>query len=283
MNTRALPPPLRRPVDAAQTKAPRKRTTTAISQHPVTHPPQTSSPPRIKGIKTHIIRRSNRNTIFLRMPTHMQNLLVEINLIRIRLLPHPLRPTGRTVRSGPLLSSWRARSATGAVHRRWNADLLRLEGRFVCLKDDLGVVARFRRIDHEVVVVGTGHDVLRVTRENDLELVEDGVVFVGVAESRPEVFVDGDRLDWLTLHVDVPDFDSQVITGENVAAVVGEADVGDAADDFGEEGAGGGVFFLFELCVIMIVSMLARDLRRTIEAYVLHAHRKEPSAAYPPT
>ena len=60
------------------------------------------------------------------------------------------------------------------------------------------------------------------------------------------MFVDGNGFDRLALHVDVPDLDGEVVAGEDVAAIVGEADVGNGGDDFGEEGAGGWVFFLFE-------------------------------------
>ena len=106
----------------------------------------------------------------------------------------------------------------------------------------------FRGVYHEIVVVGAGHDVFGVAGEDDFEFVEDAVVFVGVAEAGAEVLVDGDGFYGLAFHVDVPDFDGEVVAGEDVAAVVGEADVGDGGDDFGEEGAGGGVFFLFEFC-----------------------------------
>jgi hypothetical protein len=60
------------------------------------------------------------------------------------------------------------------------------------------------------------------------------------------VFVDWDCLYGLPLHVHIPDLDGEVVARENVAAIVGEANVGDRGDDFGEERAGGGIFFLFE-------------------------------------
>lgn len=58
--------------------------------------------------------------------------------------------------------------------------------------------------------------------------------------------MDRNGLDWLSLHVDVPDLDGKIVAGENVTTVMGKANVGDGGDDFGEEGAGGGVFFLLE-------------------------------------
>lgn len=49
------------------------------------------------------------------------------------------------------------------------------------------------------------------------------------------MLMDWDRLDGLPLHVDIPDLDRQVVPGEDVAAVMGEADVGDGGYDFREE------------------------------------------------
>lgn len=49
------------------------------------------------------------------------------------------------------------------------------------------------------------------------------------------MLVDRDGLDGLPLHVHVPDFDGQVVTGQDVAAIVAEADIGDGGDDLGEE------------------------------------------------
>lgn len=37
----------------------------------------------------HIVRSRNCNTILKWMPTHVENLLVEVDLIRVRLFPHP--------------------------------------------------------------------------------------------------------------------------------------------------------------------------------------------------
>ena len=172
------------------------------------------------------------------MPAHMQNLLVKINLVRIGLLTHTLGATGRggAVRPTALLASDGVPGTLRTwIHRGRDADLLGLEGGLVGLQDDFGVVAGLGGVVHEVVVVRARHDVSSVAGEGDLELVEDGVVLVRVAESGPEVLVDRDRLYRLLLHVDVPDLDGQVVAGEDVAAVGGEADVGDGGDDFGKE------------------------------------------------
>ena len=68
-------------------------------------------------------------------------------------------------------------------------------------------------IDHEIVVIAACHDVATITAEDDLEFVEDAVVLVGVAQSWSEMIMFGDGFDGLTLHIDVPDLDSQVIAG----------------------------------------------------------------------
>lgn len=196
---------------------------------------------RSKGAKgvgcTHIISSSNSNAILLRMPAHVQNLLVEINLIGIRLLTHPLGTTSGAIGPASLLAAFFTTRAARAraAHGSRDSDLFGLESGLVGLQHNFSVVAGFCRVDHEIVVVGACHDVAGVAREGDFELVEDGIVLVRIAEAGPEVLVDGDGFDWLALHVDVPDFDRQVVAREDVAAVVGEAYVGDGGDDLTEE------------------------------------------------
>lgn len=165
------------------------------------------------------------------MPTHVQDLLVEVDLVRVCLLAHALRTASGRARTATLL----AVLTSAGVHGRRDTDLLGFEGALVSLKDDFGVLVRIAGVDHEVVVVGASHNVPRITREGDLKLVENAVVLICVAESRAEVLVDGDGLDWLTFHVDVPDLDREVVTREDVAAVMTETDVGDGRDNFREE------------------------------------------------
>lgn len=193
---------------------------------------------------TYVVGGRNGNTIFIRMPAHVQDLLVEVDLVRIGLLLHAAAGAGRAARARAVLLS-----VGVLVHRRRHAHLLRLEGRLVRLEHDLRVLALVRGVDHKVVVVAAGHDILGIAREDHLEFVEDAVVLVRVAQARSQVFVDGDGLDGLSLHVDIPDLDRQVIPRHDVSAVVGESDVGDGGDDFGKEGAGGGIFFLLEDCL----------------------------------
>ena len=40
-------------------------------------------------LKTHVVRSSNSDAVLMGMPAHMQDLLVEVNLIRVRLFLHP--------------------------------------------------------------------------------------------------------------------------------------------------------------------------------------------------
>src|ERR1700712_3689004 len=96
---------------------------------------------------TYIVGCSNSNAIFERMPAHVQNLLVEINLICIGLLSHSTalaRCTScRTSGSGStLLSTIRGCRACGCVDRSWNANLFRLEGRLVCLQNNFDFLVR---------------------------------------------------------------------------------------------------------------------------------------------
>jgi hypothetical protein len=100
---------------------------------------------------------------------------------------------------------------------------------------NLGVLVRIARVDHEVVVIRACHDILGVAGEGHLEFVKDAVVLVGVAKSRTEVLMDGNGLHGLSLHVDIPDLDGEVVSGKDVTTVVAEADVGDGRNDLGEE------------------------------------------------
>jgi hypothetical protein len=40
-----------------------------------------------------------------------------------------------------------------------------------------------------------------------------------------------DRLDWLVLHVDVPNLEGKVVTRQDVSAVLGELDIRNGRDD----------------------------------------------------
>lgn len=87
---------------------------------------------------------------------------------------------------------------------------------------------------------------ISIAREHHLKFVKYAVVFVSIAEARSEMFVDRDCLDRLPFHIDIPDLHGQIVTRQDVAAVMGETDIGDGGDDFGKEGTGRGIFFLFK-------------------------------------
>lgn len=44
--------------------------------------------------------------------------------------------------------------------------------------------------------------------------------------------MDGNRLDWLLLHVDVPNLDGEVIARKNVSSIVRKSDIGYGRNDF---------------------------------------------------
>lgn len=124
--------------------------------------------------KTHIIRSSNGDAVLMRVPAHMQNLLVKVDLVGVGLLAHALGTASRRAGPATLL-------AILGVHGRGDSDLLRLECALVGLQDNLGVLIRITGIDHEVVVVRAGHDISCITGESDFKLVKDAVILVGVA------------------------------------------------------------------------------------------------------
>lgn len=163
------------------------------------------------------------------MPAHVKNLFVEVDLIRIGFLSHACALTrGTTSTAGSLLRTiW-----TCCIDRCWYSDLLGFECRFISLKNNFGLLLRIGGVDHEVIVVGACHHIATVARKDDLEFVKDAIVLVGVTKSGSEVFVDWNCLYWLLLHVDIPDFDREIITREYVASVMRESDIRYGRDDF---------------------------------------------------
>ena len=134
----------------------------------------------MRGVETHVVGRRNGNAVFLRVPAHVEDLLVKIDLIRIGLLAHALRAAHGAVGAATFLAVFAA-GVVGGVHGGGNADFLGLEGALIGLEDHLGVFSFFGWVDHEVVVVRAGHDILGVAREDHLEFVEDAVILVRVA------------------------------------------------------------------------------------------------------
>ena len=67
----------------------------------------------------------------------------------------------------------------------------------------------------EEIVVAASHNLGVVSVPATLKLIEDAIIFVQGTQFRAQIFVDCVCLDWLGLHVKVPDFDRQVIPGNN--------------------------------------------------------------------
>src|SRR3989338_8573245 len=80
-------------------------------------------------------------------------------------------------------------------------------------------------IDVELVVVRSSHQMRAIGREGTFELIEDAVIFIQITEFRAEVIMDLDGADRMTIHVDVPDLESEVITRQNVTSIGRELDV----------------------------------------------------------
>lgn len=163
----------------------------------------------------HVVGRSNGNAILIGMPAHVQDLLIEIDLLRVRLLLHATARPSRAAGPGVALLS-----IGPLVHRRGNADLLRLESRLVRLQYNLRLLGGVCGVDHKIVVVASGHDIFSIAGEDHFKFIEDTVVLVRVAQTGPQMFVDRNRLHRLSLHVHVPNLHRQVVPGHDVATVV---------------------------------------------------------------
>ena len=67
----------------------------------------------------------------------------------------------------------------------------------------------------EEVVVASSHNLGVVSVPATLKLIEDAIIFIQGTQFGAKIFVDCVRLDWFCLHVKVPDFDRQIIPGNN--------------------------------------------------------------------
>ena len=56
-----------------------------------------------------------------------------------------------------------------------------------------------------------------------------------------------DNLQGFRFHIDVPDFESQIVTAENMTTIFWKFQIGNGRNDFGEEGFWGWVFFLLKI------------------------------------
>ena len=66
------------------------------------------------------------------------------------------------------------------------------------------------------IVVAAGHDSRVGPIPAALELVEDAVVLIEAAQLGAQVLVDGERLDRLRLHVQVPHFHRKIIPSDKI-------------------------------------------------------------------
>jgi len=146
------------------------------------------------------------------MPASVQDLLVEIDRIHV----HALTP-------------WRS-----PTHRcPCTSHSVRPECRFVCLEQY--VIVALDVVYPEVVVVRSSHHLRAVPAKRALELVENAVVFVEVAELPTEMIMNVDSLHRSTIHVHIPDLEAQVITRQDVPPVSAELDVGNRRDNLRKE------------------------------------------------
>ena len=92
----------------------------------------------------------------------------------------------------------------------------------------------------------TESDLRAVSAKRALELVENAVILVEVAELSTEMIMNVDRLHRSTIHVHIPDLEAQVITRQNVPPVSAELDVGNRRDNLRKERSVRGILFLLE-------------------------------------
>lgn len=102
-------------------------------------------------------------------------------------------------------------------------------------------------VEHaEKVVVGSSHDHTVRAVPGALKLVKDAVVFIQGAQFTAEVFMDLIRLHWPVLHVEVPDFDGEVVPCHHVASAVTELHVRDGGDDLREKRSAAWILWLLK-------------------------------------
>ncbi|KAI3479668.1 hypothetical protein L1887_58289 [Cichorium endivia] len=194
-----------------------------------------------------VIGGCDRDRVLARMEAGMQDLLVKVRIVEVDLAWCAERAVGALV---ALLA--RARHALG------------LERRLVRLQHHVGAVVLVKHV--EVVVVAARQHLLAIGSPQRLELVKDAVVLVQVAQLGAQMVVDGDRLDRLVVHVDVPDLEREVVARQDVASVAAELDVGYAADDLAEERLGRRILLLLKLLGVRIAQrrVVRTDIRLAI-------------------
>ena len=79
----------------------------------------------------------------------------------------------------------------------------------------------------------------------------------------------GVRLDGLRLHVKIPDFDGQIVSGDHVATRVGEFHIGYTGDDFREERSVGWILRLLEHFSVAITEGGLKENRLSVLFYLV--------------
>ena len=98
----------------------------------------------------------------------------------------------------------------------------------------------------EVGVEEPGQEVVGAGAGADAELIKNALILVQLAELRLQGLEDLDGLDGLVGLLDVPDFDVEEVSGEDVSPVLREGDIADGGHNLGEEVLVGGGLLLLE-------------------------------------
>lgn len=124
--------------------------------------------------------------------------------------------------------------------------------RFSGLESFEGSALLTKRVaDVERVVVGSSEQLRGVVAPAGLELVENGVILVQVAELVEEVIVELDDANGPSLVSDVPDLHGQVVSRNHHTAAGGELDVADGSDQLLEEAANLAILVLEGFCLLL--------------------------------
>lgn len=96
------------------------------------------------------------------------------------------------------------------------------------------------------------HDVPAIATQVAFKLVENEVALIEVAQFRTQMLVDLDGLHGLALHVDIPNLQGQIVTGEDVSSVAAELTITDGGNNFREERTRRGVLRLLEIFGVLV-------------------------------
>lgn len=131
-----------------------------------------------------------------------------------------------------------------------SSKLLCLKSTLVGLQYDIGIVVLIENVEH--VIVTAGQYLLVIMSPKTLELVKNTVVLIQVAQLRSEMFVDWYRLDWLVLHIHIPDLKRQIVPAQDIPTISTEFDIRNRRDDLAEERFVGRILLFLEVCVLSV-------------------------------